>query len=602
MNLYTEEKKLVEDLDRWSKETTDYAIYTHLFLTNKDIVNVMNSTKEDEFAKREFLACLFHWAVKPDDIQFLEFNKLFHPEIIYVADTYDQSTVAITSYKDVYNKLNPSNSLFIIKTNGNNGDPNMLMHEAFVGLYGTNILSKKVPNFMYVYDIISNCNVYYDNHLCFTNGDRSYLIAEKVKGIQLYEFMKKPESTRPVLFSIFMQILNALYIAKEECNFIHGDLHTKNIIIETLDNEIHIPFYLESDNPKSYITTKYVARMIDFELSNIEYNKKFYNGLDDRFKTPRAITSVTDLFKLLLDLVLLNQKYLDMWVVLIDAYVKTVNDTKHFYAYMEDRIKNVQDRYIPYNSLHNTTLKKNINFSLRDYYTYLIDVYPEIFSKTLIKEKKSIQFIYNKNNNKNKNADISRSYVTSSVINSTWIGIYRALYYIKNKTLQEKATKDILEYITVDKVSKEIKTATKLFSEAKKVDVTKIQTEYNKLLSIASLDAKKQYVNKIVQSLKVTINMLVHYLDSYIKLLNILSILELLKEKDYDLSDFDELENKISALLKKEKKANIASSFKNMYAIPPNIRGYTYYFTPAKPVFLNMDAIVKSIEDVSNYF
>lgn len=611
MDLFQKEKKLVEGLKRWDKETIDHALYTQLFLSNDDILELMNYRKLDEFTKRDFLACIFRNAISPGDVQFIEFNDLFHPKLIYVSMRPDENTVGVSSYRDVYDKPNDKKALFIIKTTGENADVNAMYHEAFVGIFGTNKLIEKIPNFMFVYNIIPNCSIQYDEHFCFTKGDNGYLIAEKVSGVSLDDFLGYKIATEAVVFSIFIQIINALYIAKEACNFIHGDLHSKNIIIETLKEEIHIPLYLESDNPTTYITTKYVARMIDFEFSNITYKNKNYNGLETIY-SERYISCISDLYKLLGSMYwgLLNKG--NMIQVLTDAYNHTVKAPNNIVYYFNQVIRDeVKDRYVPFTMLSNTILKDNVDFSYRDYYGYIKDTYPELFAeiKVVKGDKKAfVHGIYNypkKIGRKTKHSNdlldiVSHLNGPNPSLSKTvsWSSMSRALG-IENDEMREKATKQIMDRITTKDIRKEINNFYRYTNAITNRNDNELEKKYQSIPKTKRKKEKANLIKDVVDEITSITTQKIGYLSSYINLLHIIRILNASE------SGFDPIKKEVRKVLSKEESSRVLQLSQTMDAklhamlMKDQLILLVNEIIPA--AYINTISARKSIEQILNY-
>ena len=518
-NIYREERRIMKNDDYFNKKIMSHASYTNLFLTNDKINEVMDNMDIDEQAKRDFLRYMIEESFPGDIVDFLTFNYLFDPIL------------------DLY-------------------------HELFIARYGTNHLKKKLPNFMYVYDIITDCSPYHKNNFCVTHGDSAYLISEKVNGIQFFKLLEQETLTAEDFFSIFIQIINALYVAKEECNFVHGDLHPRNIMIETLDKEIHIPLYLESDNPTKYITTKRVARIIDFEFSNISFEGKNYNAEDDVFGNTRIISCVGDLFKLTMDLYLYSShnNIGEVVDIIIDAFDNTTKTpftiaeytNKHMDQTIPGFVVDV-DHYLDHIRLSNEILKENINFSYRDYYHYICDHYTGVIQEVIINEPKNafVPFIYNHKKLYNKAGELSKVY-SGNTITSNWQIKFITLKRIKTKEILQKAMKVVYNSLDVKLMKKELENAalntTRLTNTKRYFFGKPNKTNYESFI-----DLIKEY--NVIKT---------KYITSYMNLLYIIGIIKKLEIAKYDVSKYQKLREAMYRFIETQDTSHILSHLENI--------------------------------------
>ena len=94
-----------------------------------------------------------------------------------------------------------------------------------------------------------------------------YILQEYINGETLFDSVFNEYINKNDVLLIYIQILFALQIAQNEYKFTHYDLHSNNIILETLDEPCIYSYYL---NNKLYeIPVKYKAMIIDFGHSFI---------------------------------------------------------------------------------------------------------------------------------------------------------------------------------------------------------------------------------------------------------------------------------------------------------------------------------------------
>jgi len=157
-----------------------------------------------------------------------------------------------------------------------NSDDN-LIHEIFVGLFGTNKLREYIPNFSFVYGGFpcSEPIIYNDKVLTFCNTN--YSSGSVAQYYALYENVTPSRTLHEVqnnltpheFLNIFFQLCLAEEFAYEQINFTHFDLHTGNLLIRELDEEILLRYSL--DKHTYYVRTKYIVTFIDYGYSSISY-------------------------------------------------------------------------------------------------------------------------------------------------------------------------------------------------------------------------------------------------------------------------------------------------------------------------------------------
>ena len=203
------------------------------------------------------------------------------------------------------------------------------LHEAFVGLYGTNKLKSKIPNFSYIYGIKFSEDCPTDSKLSSNNHKCDYIFYEYIEGISFDDFIKTCTSYE--YDQILKQILLALYVANKEIEFVHSDLHVKNIIIQILKEPININY------GGIIINTKYLAKFIDYGLSHINYNNKDYGCIMIEGNVYNKNIPLHDIFKILM--MTYNNIYVDTdKLKILNKYLKpliNVDIKSVFYNYLE---------------------------------------------------------------------------------------------------------------------------------------------------------------------------------------------------------------------------------------------------------------------------
>jgi len=158
--------------------------------------------------------------------------------------------------------------MFIIKAPRSRGDH--LCHEAIIGLYALNPLRRFIPNFMFVYSAFFCSPPVLKNRQVTTwctkeDGAVTYLVLENIKGgVPMNEFIKT--CTEVEYAQVYLQLLLALNMAWNSCQYTHFDLHYGNVLVQRLPYLIAIPY--QTSKGTSYLHTMVVARIIDYGFSH----------------------------------------------------------------------------------------------------------------------------------------------------------------------------------------------------------------------------------------------------------------------------------------------------------------------------------------------
>jgi len=190
--------------------------------------------------------------------------------------------------------------LFIIKSSK---DPTQddLLHELFVGTFGTNKLRKIIPNFSYIFGgfkcsppIIKDKKV-----ITWCNNGKSvnYVVYENIfPSVPMKKYIET--CTTQEFMSVFLQLLFSIKIAYDAIEFTHYDLHTDNVLIrDTPGKKTYRILY-----PKlGYIVSNKISTIIDYGFSHIKYNDLYF-GIEDRIATgiyPNRGNPLHDVYKFL---------------------------------------------------------------------------------------------------------------------------------------------------------------------------------------------------------------------------------------------------------------------------------------------------------------
>lgn len=195
----------------------------------------------------------------------------------------------------------PGSNLFVVKS------PRKIdarlranqIHEYFVGVFGTNQLRSKIPNFSYILGLFQCSPPYLDSLAYLGNDtltkqnlkDRRALtycqndISENQVNYLLYENVSNAVTLKDYIingctYEQFLNILTQIILAEDYayrvCDFTHYDLHHENVLVRELPEELFIPYEVNESGAVQYLRTKHVATFIDYGNSHIKYQGNHY--------------------------------------------------------------------------------------------------------------------------------------------------------------------------------------------------------------------------------------------------------------------------------------------------------------------------------------
>lgn len=124
--------------------------------------------------------------------------------------------------------------------------------EAKIGIHYINHLYKRIPNFMYTY----TC-------------DQQSIYLEYIKGIEFQTWLKDFFDFEQYVF-IILQIVLAIHVAQEDCQFIHFDLSPWNIILYEYKEDIEVCYQIKHTHQFIKLKTKLVPVIIDYGKSSVQ--------------------------------------------------------------------------------------------------------------------------------------------------------------------------------------------------------------------------------------------------------------------------------------------------------------------------------------------
>ena len=217
----------------------------------------------------------------------------------------------------------------------NNSDHRHLIHEGFIAMMLNQLSLYKILNFVNVYGYVSKCdnpvrtNIQLksgcDSKLGKKKGPNTYIVMENLPNstgltatLSQYISAIDSDEIQSELFDIYFQIFAALAMAQKEFEFVHGDLHTSNILIQRYSEPRTIIYQI--GNRKYSLETSIIATIIDYGTSRISLSGKVYKsysffGISDIDNYDGRFLDKFDTYKLLTE---------SMYVILY--YLKNVPD------------------------------------------------------------------------------------------------------------------------------------------------------------------------------------------------------------------------------------------------------------------------------------
>lgn len=207
-----------------------------------------------------------------------------------------------------------------------------LVHELFVGMYGANEVRAVIPNFAYIYGGFKCSPGFVDSSgevvgMCSSDKkDVQYVIYEAITPSKEFFDISATISAEQY-FSNLIQVCLATHIASEMVGWTHYDLHMGNVMLREVPKYGGNPFYIEYPlgDQVYYVKSNYVATLIDYGMSRIEYNGKSYGfSMTDHEIYPHRAHPLFDVYKYLLS----TARYM-----VETPNVDAVNVARAFYRY-----------------------------------------------------------------------------------------------------------------------------------------------------------------------------------------------------------------------------------------------------------------------------
>jgi hypothetical protein len=199
----------------------------------------------------------------------------------YISKLRQIGTESVGGYALLSNLNNPNldieaEQLFVIKAPRSLTTANDLVHECFIGFFGTNKLREVLSNFSYIYAMFNCSSPELNNRMvndwCIGQGV-DYVVYENVTNpISFADWLMSNDCSYNTYINYLAQIVLSLKYANDTVGFTHNDLHGQNVLLRKLDKPTQVMYPYK--NGFKYILTNAIPTFIDYGRSHIRYNNK----------------------------------------------------------------------------------------------------------------------------------------------------------------------------------------------------------------------------------------------------------------------------------------------------------------------------------------
>lgn len=292
------ERKMIIDYHPCSSATLDKLWERLSGIQSNELKNLMETF---DYAVMKAVTCVINVVVylPPVFIGVLSFNERIRQYIHGLKLFKTKGVEGVVFLADFEN----TPSFFAIKSPLR--DKNYSLHELIVGLFGTNKLRKKIPNFAYMYGGFRCSPPLYDDKgnitaWCLNNSNPvNYILYENVENnISARKFVESCSSSE--FLQLFKQVTYAIREAYLAIDFTHYDLHDENVLVRKLDRKRSIRY--DTENGVEYLESDFVATIVDYGTSHFKFNDKDY-GVVDLYPYsifPDVGFPISDLYKFLM--------------------------------------------------------------------------------------------------------------------------------------------------------------------------------------------------------------------------------------------------------------------------------------------------------------
>jgi hypothetical protein len=280
------------------------------------------------------------------------------------------------------------------------------IHEAFVGFFVINKLTKNIPNFCYTYNLQKN-------------NENYNIISEFIDGISLYDFIKSDEFNINSYILILYQIAFALQIAQNNFKFVHYDLSSWNIILQKTKEQKMVTYQISPDEVFK-IKTNIIPKIIDYGKSHVVYKNQHYGFVNNLFK----FSSIHDIISLLITSIyqIISDKNLKKYEIQILLQLSSFFSNSKFCPKKFNSCKDL--KLFLYSAKKYSNLLYNEKFELEelkpiDFINFIQKQFEFVLNKTYVKKENLQQLFLTKSFSCNKNIHIKKNNLLKNILSIT---------------------------------------------------------------------------------------------------------------------------------------------------------------------------------------
>ena len=164
---------------------------------------------------------------------------------------------------------------FLVKVPINDGDPRNdkdMEIEFYIGMRGINTVRKLIPNFMFTYSMFDCGTPHLSDSgevvsFCTDKTMAKYVVIERINNlINTDKYFRK--CNRQEMITLLLQVALALKMAEEMVGFTHNDLHSGNVLIKDMGENVNVTY---TCNGKRYkVASRYQPVIIDYGRAAID--------------------------------------------------------------------------------------------------------------------------------------------------------------------------------------------------------------------------------------------------------------------------------------------------------------------------------------------
>lgn len=261
-----------------------------MYKSTKEVINLLNKNTKKPFVPPFYLESEDEESLQDDVLRFYYASTTLGRDTIDPGvSTQDLMILYLNMMKRIGDKsaygvvlesdLNINDAIlvkdkFLIKVPINDGDPRNdkdMEIEYYIGLRGVNNVRRLIPNFMFTYSMF-DCGT---PHLSKSGEVVSFCTDKVIAKYVVIERVPKPLNTdryfkrcdRQQMITLLLQVALALKMAEEMIGFTHNDLHSGNVLIRDMGENVKVTYMC--NNKKYEVASRYQPVIIDYGRSAV---------------------------------------------------------------------------------------------------------------------------------------------------------------------------------------------------------------------------------------------------------------------------------------------------------------------------------------------